>query len=274
MASEIDEIYSKIISFLSRGPSLTVDIAAYIGRDTNQASVILDYYLSRGEIARAERRYGTSAVYHLKKDRDAALNMLYQTLNNNEKNLVTKVKNAKVIDAEDLAPAERYLSRSLTDFIKVVAAQDSETGKKKEYVYYYQFSLKDISEILNTGAEVSAKKNAPEKASKATDNKQVKKVAKVRITEDLTAEIKTMLFGYGFSNVSKLEQDIYYCDYGQNRLRVIVIVSKKNSLIKKDFIKFSGYATSYKTVAFVVTPAKKIADYSAYGNSLNIIKTD
>ncbi len=272
MASEIDEIYSKIMNVLSRGPSLTVDIAAYIGKDTTQTSVIIDYYLSKGGVGRTERRYGTSAIYYLKKDRDAALNMLYQTLNNNEKSLVTKVKNAKVIGADDLTPQERYFSRALTDFIKVVAAQDSDTGEKKEYIYYYQFSLDEVSKMLNSGAAAPVEKNPPDKTSKSGEDKQNKKARKVKITEDLTAEIKDMLFGYGFSNVSKLESEIYYCDYGQNRLRVIVIVSKKNSLTKKDFIKFSGYATSYKTVAFVLSTAKKLADYSSYGNALNIIK--
>ncbi len=270
MASEIDEIYSKISGFLSRGPALTVDIAEYMGKDTSQTSAILDYYVSRGDIGRVERRYGTSAIYYLKKDLDAALNRLYLTLNGNEKNLINKIKSAGVVKSEDLAPAERYISKSLTDFIKTVSTQDSETGEKVDYLYYYQLSLDNVSEIIN--ASVQKPQKRVEKNAAQTETKRPAAPRKTKLIESMTPELKNMLFGYGFSGVDKIEPDIYYCDYGQNRLKVVVIVAKKNSLTKKDFIKFAGYAESYKTICFVLTTAKKIEDYSKYGNVINVLR--
>lgn len=272
MTSEIDEIYSKISDFLSRGPALTVDIAEYIGKDTTQTAAILDYYVSKGDLGRTEKRYGTSAIYYLKKDIDAALTRLYQTLNNNEKTLVSKIKSAEVIKSEGLEPAERYVSKALGDFIKTVSAKDSETGDTIEYLYYYQLSLKDVSDILNTPKIGAAK--AQEKTAKSASEQKPIRVKRTKLMEPLTPEVKNMLFGYGFSNISKIEPDIYYCEYGPNRLKIIAILATKNSISKKDLIKFSGYAASYKTVSFIITNAKKIADYSEYGNLINVIKTN
>lgn len=267
MASDIGELYSKISAFLSRGPALTVDIAEYLGMDTTQTSAVLDYYVSKGDIGRTERRYGTSAIYYAKKDLDAAMNKLYQTLDGNEKSVVNKIKTAKVVKSDDLAPAERYLSKSLTDFIKMVSAKDSETGDTIGYLYYYQLTLNDVNAILNPTLSIKAG------AAKTREGRQ-RKAGGTKKLEYLTPEIKNMLFGYGFSNVSRVGADTYYCDYGQNRLRVIVIVANKSSLTNRDFIKFAGYAESYKTICFVLSTAKKIADFSKYGSVINILKVN
>ena len=167
---ELDEIYSKILSMLERGPCLTIDVAEAIGKDTTQTAAILDYYAGQNTISKTERRYGTSAVYYLKKDIDAAMDKIYQTLNNNEKTLVNKMKNIKLIKVEDLSPAERYISRSLNDFLKNVAAKDSETGKRVDYMYYYKLSLDDVKRLMNGERESSP---APKtKQIQKTESKQ------------------------------------------------------------------------------------------------------
>jgi hypothetical protein len=271
MASEINEIYSKISEFLSRGPALTIDIAGYIRKDTTQTSAILDYYVSRGSLNRIERRYGTSAIYYFKEDREKALDKLFQTLNSNEKNLINRVKSAKVIKSEDLSPTERYLSKSLTDFIKSVSAKDSETEEKIDYLYYSELTLDEVKAAINppTAQRLPV---AREKNTKQRETQQSRVAKKAGTIDSSSPETKNMLLSYGFSDASMIEKDIYLCDYGPSRLKVIVIFSNKNSLTDKDFIKFAGYAESYKTVSFVITASQKIGDYSKYGNVINIIK--
>ncbi|MCL5101429.1 MAG: hypothetical protein M1348_02360 [Candidatus Parvarchaeota archaeon] len=270
MGSEIDEIFLKVSNLLSRGPALTIDIAEYIGKDTTQTSAILDYYVGKGDIGRTERRYGTSAIYYLGKDLDLAINKLYETLNGNEKTLVNKIKNAKVLGREDLTPAERYILKALMDFVKIVSAKDSETGETIEYIYYYSLSLKEVSDILNTPKHKMIKSGVISHIAEVKHSK-----AKRGPIQTLpTTEVKNMLFGYGFSGVDKVDPGVYICEYGPNRLKSIVIMAMKANLTKKDFIKFAGYAASYKTVSFIITNAKKIADYSEYGNIINIIKTN
>ncbi|MCL5009481.1 MAG: hypothetical protein M1433_00650 [Candidatus Parvarchaeota archaeon] len=266
---ELDEIYSKILSMLERGPCLTIDVAEAIGKDTTQTAAILDYYAGQNTISKTERRYGTSAVYYLKKDIDAAMDKIYQTLNNNEKTLVNKMKNIKLIKVEDLSPAERYISRSLNDFLKNVAAKDSETGKRVDYMYYYKLSLDDVKRLMNGERESSP---APKtKQIQKTESKQ-RASKRTKLSEPIPEEVKNMLFGHGFSGVNRVEQDVYQCEYGQNRFKTIVIVSMKPTITKRDLIKFAGYAAAYKTVVFVITSARKISDYSEYGSIINVIK--
>ena len=270
MASEIDNIHSKIMDFIARKPALTMDIAEYIGRDSDQASAILDYFAAKKELQRSDRRYGTSAIYYLEKDRDVAMDMLYNTLNHEEMALVSKIKTAKVMNSAMLSPAERYISKSLTDFIKTISAQDSETKQKIDLLYYYNLSLEDVSALLN---QSKRPEKVRQKAETTQESKKTGKETRLKVAEPLTPEIKNMLLSYGFSDAMRVEPDIYYCDYGQNKLRVVVIFSKKASITKKDLIKFGGYATAYKTVVFILTTARKIIDYSGYGNSINFIKT-
>ncbi|MEM0143221.1 MAG: hypothetical protein QXL94_04640, partial [Candidatus Parvarchaeum sp.] len=92
MMEDINEIYNKIISKLREGPSLILEIAERIEKDTLQTQTIVDYFIGKGEIKKTIRKFGSSPVYFLEKDREKALNLLMQTLNNQEKALVAKIR--------------------------------------------------------------------------------------------------------------------------------------------------------------------------------------
>ena len=266
MVSEIEELHAKIINFLSRGPALTVDIAKDIDKDGLQTSAILDFYVSKGDVLKTTRKYGTSSVYYLPKDVDAAIDKLYQTLDNNEKNLVSKIKSIKIIKVSDMTPAERYISGQLTDFIKKVTAKDSETGEKVEYAYFYKLSLEDISSLINpTQREKTRQKGdlarAPSHTTQGTAKKHVD-----------AAEASAMLSSNGFDNPITVEKGVYLCNYGRHGVKVIVVIINKASVTKRDFVKVAGYASSYKTIAFVLTGAKKVDRMNEYGNSINVIR--
>ncbi len=272
MASDLETMRSTILSLLDKGPILTIDAAETLGKDTIQTAAILDYYVDQNEMARTERRYGTSAVYYLKKDIDAALSKLYPLLNNAEKALVNKVKTSGVVKIDDLTPAERYISKSLSDFIKMVAAKDSETGRRIDYAYYYKLSLNDVKRALNEGQPQEEPEQQRQKQPRKKEALTSRTSRKVKLSEPVSEEVKDILLEHGFDGATRIEQDIYRCEYGQNHLKTVVILAMKSALTKRDFIKFSGYSASYKTVVFIITKAKKIADYSEYGNTINIIK--
>ncbi len=122
---DINEIYDKIIGKLNEGPSLILEIAERIEKDTLQTQTIVDYFAAKGEIKKTSRKFGSSPIYFFEKDREKALNLLMQTLNNQEKALVNKIREKKVINMESLSSAERYISQNLTDFMKKVSAQEN-----------------------------------------------------------------------------------------------------------------------------------------------------
>ncbi len=272
MTSEIDDIYDGIVQLLSHGPALTVDIAENLRKDTVQTSAILDYYVGKGEIGKTQRRYGTSNIYFLPQDRDIAIAKLYGTLDGNEKALVNKIKTTGVVRSSDLAPAERIISQSLGDFIKRVSARDSDTGEKVDYIYYYTLSLDEVKRSINVlpAAKTSVQVRQHTAGHGEGIPKQVRKPS--ARSGELTPEVKNMLFANGFSGVTRIGSDVYYCDYGQNRLKVVVVLSNKPTLKKKDLIKVAGYASAYKTVAFVLTHASKLPDSKEYGNSINFVR--
>ena len=50
MMEDINEIYDKIIGKLNEGPSLILEIAERIEKDTLQTQTIVDYFAAKGEI--------------------------------------------------------------------------------------------------------------------------------------------------------------------------------------------------------------------------------
>jgi hypothetical protein len=250
---------------LMAGPALTIDIAERLGRDTGQTSAILDYFVKREELGRTERGYGLSYFYFLLQDKDKAISRLYETLNQQEKSLVNKIRDAQVADSEDLSPAERYLSQNLTDFIKKVSAMDRETKKGVEYYYYYKLSTDDVRSIIN-GEKAKTRQQGIRNLQETSRLPAAKKLA-LRMLEP---EID--LSKYGFSEPSRISKNVYMCNYGEHTLRVTVMVINKKSINKNDLIKAEGYASSNKTAVFILTTATKIAEKRQYGNLVNIIK--
>ena len=243
-----------------------MDIAKDLDKDGLQTSAILDFYVSKGDIQKTTRKYGTSSIYYLPKDIDPAINKLYQTLDNNEKNLVSKMNSIKVVKVSEMTPAERYISAQLTDFIKRVTAKDSDTGEKVEYAYFYKLSLTDVSGFINPSQKNRSQQR--EEAIRAPARTAVRQVKK----STGTAEAAAILSSNGFDNPIAVEKGVYLCNYGRHGTKVIVVVINKVSVTKRDLVRVAGYASSYKTIAFVLTGAKKIERTNEYGNSINVIR--
>jgi hypothetical protein len=260
---DINEIYSRIMDKLNEGPSLILEIAERIEKDTLQTQTIVDYFAAKGDIKKTSRKFGSSPVYFLEKDREKALDILMQTLNNQEKALVTKIREKKVVNMELLSPAERYISQNLTDFMKKVSAQDNQTGQKADYLYEQGLSLDAVKSIIN------AKDEKPKSVQRETALKKTKKNE-----EPAKQEFNETLIKNGFHEPKELEKGVFLCLYGQHNIKVIVQVLNKKSIVKKDFINAMGYSTVYKTITFILTNAEKIAGNKNFGNMVNVIKTE
>ena len=262
---DINEIHERIMRNLEDGPALILEIAESIEKDTLQTQTITDYFVSKGEIKKTQRKFGSSPVYYLDKDKNKALDILTQTLNSQEKSLIMKIKEDKVIDMELLSPAERYLSQNLTDFIKKVSAQDDQSGRKSDYIYEQGLGLDDVKKIINGKNE---KQNNEKTPPARHDNAY--KLQKNAQPPDTTQLLKRN----DFENPKKIEDDVFLCDYGRQNIKVVVQIIKKKSLGKKEFINAMGYASIYKTIAFIITNAQKIASTKTFGNMITIIKDE
>ncbi|MCL4361969.1 hypothetical protein M1585_00580 [Candidatus Parvarchaeota archaeon] len=260
---DINEIYDKIMSKLNEGPSLILEIAERIEKDTLQTQTIVDYFAAKGEIKKTARKFGSSPVYFLEKDREKALNLLMQTLNNQEKALIAKIREKKVVNMESLSSAERYISQNLVDFMKKVSAQDNQTGQKADYLYEQGLSLDTVKSIINAKDE----KPKPVQRETAIKKKREEK-------EPVRQEFNEILIKNGFQEPKEIEKGVFLCLYGQHSIKVVVILLNKKSIVKKDFINAMGYSTVYKTITFILTNAEKIAGNKSFGNMVNIIKTE
>jgi hypothetical protein len=258
---DINEIHNNIMGRLDKGPAMVLEIAESIEKDTLQAQTIVDYFVSRGEIRKTQRKFGSSPVYFLEKDHEKALEILMQTLNSQEKTLIAKVRESKVINLDSLSSAERYLSQNLTDFIKKVSAQDNQTGEKSDYIYEQSLSLDDVKNIINKKGSDTGNENKP-KLQKRLEN-----ISKASPPVSMT----DLLGRNGFKNPKNIEKNVFLCDYGKNDTKVIVQILKKKIINKKDFINAMGYGSAYKTITFIITDAQKIANGKSFGSMVNII---
>ena len=260
---DINEMYDKIISKLNEGPSLILEIAERIEKDTLQTQTIVDYFAAKGEIKKTSRKFGSSPIYFFEKDREKALNLLMQTLNNQEKTLVNKIREKKVINMESLSSTERYLSQNLTDFMKKVSAQDNQTGQKADYLYEQGLSLEEVKSAINTKDEKSKPIQHEINVKKPREKKEI-----------IKQEFNETLIKNGFEEPKEIEKGVFLCSYGQHRIKVIVQILNKKSILKKDFINAMGYSTVYKTITFILTNAEKITGNKSFGNMVNVIKTE
>ncbi len=261
----MDQLLSQIMTILARGPALTIDVSESIGRDTSQASAILDYYVSRNDISRTARKLGSSPIYFIEKDRDIALNRLFSTLNGKEKTLVDKIKTLKVVKSADLSPVERYILGGLDDFIKKAVVKDSESNQQFEIVFYYKLSGEEVKTIISGQNTRHIKPSAPEQVQAKTHSVRTAKQSNPQ--QDIE-----LLLRFGFKEPSKLDKSVYLAKYGDYGLNVVVLIIYKTSLSKSEIVKAVGYATEHKTVSFIITTAKKVAERGAQGNLVNIIK--
>ena len=259
---DINEIYNAIIRRLSTGPSLILEIAESIEKDTLQTQTITDYFIPKGEIKKTARKFGSSPVYFLEKDREKALNLLMQTLTGQEKALVLKIREKKVVNMESLSSSERYLSQNLVDFMKKVSAQDSQTGQKVDYLYEQGLTLDSVKDIINA---------KDEKAKKPAVQKLIKIPAENAAISN--KEYPSVLLENGFNDPKTIEKGVFLCSYGPHNIKVIVQILDKKSVGRKDFINAMGYGSTYKTIAFIITNADKIAGNKGFGGMVNIIKT-
>ncbi len=92
--------------------------------------------------------------------------------------------------------------------------------------------------------------------------------------EPIKQEFSETLIKNGFDEPKEIEKGVFLCLYGRHKIKVIVQILNKKSIVKKDFINAMGYSTVYKTIVFILTNAEKVAGNKSFGNMVNVIKTE
>ncbi len=106
----------QVLNFLSmRGPSVPVEIAQGIGKDSYFVGAILSELLQAKQIKLSNAKKGGSRVYYLP-GHEEKLSMLYNYLPEAEKKAFDFLKQSKVVIASQATPVERVAFESMKDF--------------------------------------------------------------------------------------------------------------------------------------------------------------
>jgi len=112
----MQHIYEKIVSFIkTNGPSLPIQIAKVIEKDTFYAGAILSDLLAKKALRITTAKIGGSPLYYLP-EQQAQLSKLYDHLPLREKEAYDFLKEKKVLKDAELQPAIRVALQMLKDF--------------------------------------------------------------------------------------------------------------------------------------------------------------
>jgi len=112
----MESLYEKVLSFIrTNGPSLPIQIAKVIEKDTFYAGAILSDLLAKKAIKITAAKIGGSPLYYLP-DQQAQLSKLYDHLPLREKEAYSLIQEKKVLKDTELQPAIRVACQMLRDF--------------------------------------------------------------------------------------------------------------------------------------------------------------
>jgi len=114
----MESIYEKVLSFIkANGPSLPIQIAKVMEKDTFFAGAILSDLLAKRAIKITTAKIGGSPLYYLP-DQNDKLSKLYDHLPLREKEAYSLLQEKKVVNDSELQPAIRVALQMLKDFLK------------------------------------------------------------------------------------------------------------------------------------------------------------
>ena len=111
-------VFEEIVEFIrENGPTLPMDVASFLKKDSFIANAILSEMLSKQMIMKTNRTYGNSPIYYIEGQEEEVRKKLYEILKDNERKLIEKFAREKVLFEDELEPSERFILKKLTDFI-------------------------------------------------------------------------------------------------------------------------------------------------------------
>src|SRR3989338_9178272 len=124
MPVNMQELKFKILEFVRlRGPVIPVQISKQIGSNILFAGAVLSELLSNGKVKISTAKIGGSPVYYFP-GQESRLTMLYNYLNQREKNAYDLLNKNKVLQDRKLQPVERVALREIKDFARPIQLND------------------------------------------------------------------------------------------------------------------------------------------------------
>ncbi|MEK6839360.1 MAG: hypothetical protein AABX72_00295 [Nanoarchaeota archaeon] len=139
----MQSIYEKVIGFIqANGPSLPIQIAKVMEKDSFYAGAILSDLIARKMVRISTARIGGSPVYYLPEQQEQ-LSKLYDHLPLREKEAYGMLKEQKMIKDKELQPVMRVALQQIKDF-----AIPFEHNAEKMWRWYLT-SEEELKQLLN-----------------------------------------------------------------------------------------------------------------------------
>jgi hypothetical protein len=219
-------------------PLTAIEVAQLIGRDSIQTMAILDFLCAQGKLEKTKRKVGISPIYYKPEQREQALERLFSYLNEREKELVNKIKNANSIPITELKIEERLMLQDLTDFIRI--EKRSEQGQEVEFATYIvpkqESQTASISKLIQPQAMSQTLLPAQSTMEIKEENKKIEsgeeEKAKRRTRKEKTNITPEEVAKLDIKIERPLENGIYIAKYGKANIPILFTV-ENNITFKK-----------------------------------------
>ncbi len=197
----MESIYGKVLSFIkTNGPSLPIQIAKVMEKDTFYAGAILSDLLAKRAIKITTAKVGGSPLYYLP-GQDDKLSKLYDHLPIREKEAYSLLQEKKVVKDSELQPAIRVALQMLKDF--AVPFDHSNVKMWK----WHLASDSEISEIINPKKpDIPQIQQQLEPIQQLLPIEKKQKKSKSVSQDDFAIQIQDYLSRYNIKTVENISQ--------------------------------------------------------------------
>jgi hypothetical protein len=123
----LNEKEQRIVDMVTTGgPILPIIVSKGLGVETYLAGAMLSSLVKNGHLKISQKKIGSSPLYYKGGQERKVQEMLYKELNDLEQKALERVRNLKVATDSELYPQERFLLRSMADFVTLLTVKQGE----------------------------------------------------------------------------------------------------------------------------------------------------
>jgi hypothetical protein len=143
----LNEKEQKIVDMVTTGgPILPITVSKSLGVETFLAGAMLSSLVKNGHLKISQKRIGSSPLYYKSGQERKVQEMLYKELNDLEQKALERIRNLKVATDSELYPQERFLLKSMADFVTPLTVKH---GDKEISIWKHNsVSEQELNEIL------------------------------------------------------------------------------------------------------------------------------
>jgi len=171
-----DKIYNYIVQY---GPIITTQISKYFKLDTMYAGAYLSELVSNKKIKYTNKKIGGSPLYYVDDQKDKLEEKLDAQLSKREKEIISILKNKKVVKEDSLDPVQRVVIKDLKDFAVQVVVNFKD--KKEIFWKWYLISKEDTESLIK---DIFNPKPDKEQESAKDKSKIIEKPAVEEVKEE------------------------------------------------------------------------------------------